>query len=1576
MPSAASRVPARRFTTALSAALGVALLGSALVPLPASAAVGSKVVINEAYLKGGSANAFYTNKFVELYNAGDTAQDLSGWSLQYRAATSTTAPNAANTLPLTGSIAAGGYYLIGLTSNGENGAPLPTADITSTGLNPGGERGQLVLANVAESLALPAGNVSDGRVVDFLGYGTATTYETAAAAVTGGNSTPNALVRTGFADTNDNSADFTNTTTVTPQGSGGSTPAPTQSPSASPSPTQSASPSPTTAPTPGIVTPIRDIQGTGATTPLAGQTVTTRGVVTAAYPTGGYNGFFIQTPGTGGVLDPATHRASDAVFVYGSAATAKVKIGEHVEVTGTAGEFSGQTQITTDAASVTVLTEQAEGVAPAQVLWPKTDEERERFEGMLLAPQGDFTVTNSYSTNQYAEVGLAAGTTPLRTPTDVARPDSPEYVAAVADNNARAVILDDGASINFLNKANQGIPLPYLSLTEPVRVGAPVTFTGPVILDYRNNAWKFQPTTQLTVDNAETVQPATFANTRTAAPAAVGGTVKISSFNVLNYFTTTAESVGCTSTYKDREGNPVTADTCPAPGPRGAADAANLKRQQDKIVAAVNGLGADVVSLEEIENSAKFGKDRDAALSTLVAALNAAAGSEQWSFVPSPAALPATEDVIRTAFIYKKAVVAPVGDSVILDDAAFRNARQPLAQAFAPVGSPDAKILAIVNHFKSKGDSNPKATGDNANGIQGAFNGDRVRQADALGTFAKDRAAAVGTEDVFLLGDFNSYAQEDPIEKLRQYGFETLEAGTGKYSYSFSGQSGSLDHVLGSASARELVTGTDIWNINAVEALALEYSRYNYNATNFYDASPYRSSDHDPVVVGLDLGDTVTPINLVGINDFHGRIDANTVKFAGTVEQLRAEYGDANSLFLSNGDNIGASVFASSYFKDEPTIDVLNALDLAASATGNHEFDQGAADLTGRVSDRADFPYLAANVFKDGKPLLPEYAIFEVDGVRVGVIGAITESTPTLVTPSGIQGIEFREPVAEVNRVVAEIDDQVDVIVAQYHEGSGTGQKTTTIEQAVAAGGPFADIVNETSPEVDAIFTGHTHQLYAWDAPIPGREGTRPIVQTGSYGENVGQIVLDVDRDGDVVDYTARNVARLVPAEKQTAAQLDTQLIDTYPRVKEVSEIVADARQRADVVGQQPVGKVTADITTAFSGGSYVDGVYTGGTRGDRTKQSALGGLVADALLDSLADADRGGAEVSFVNAGGLREELLYGTDGVITLAEANAVLPFLNNLWTTTLTGDQLRRVLEQQWGDFAQRKDAANLSLGVSENLRYTYDASRPAGERITGIWIDGAAVDPARGYRVGSFNFLLGGGDSFSVFAQGTDTRDSGLIDRDAWIAYLDENKDPGLSPDFTARGVQVSTLAQPVAAGSDVSVTVSNLDLTSLGAPANTSLDASFGAAVASTRVADLVAPTANASALAAPAATSVAVVDGSATVTVGVPADATGTLQLRLTAQPTGTAVTVPVQVAVAGDGAGTPGTGAGQGGAGQNGAGQNGAGQGGSGGAGSSTGALPVTGSDTAWMGAGVLAALALLGLGLVARRRATRQLD
>src|SRR5690606_30599819 len=200
--------------------------------------------------------------------------------------------------------------------------------------------------------------------------------------------------------------------------------------------------------------------------------------------------------------------------------------------------------------------------------------------------------------------------------------------------------------------------------------------------------------------NADEVQPAAFENTRTAAPEPVGGAVKLATFNVLNYFTTTGDQLsGCTY-YRDRDGNPITVNSgCDA---RGAANAENLARQEATIVAALSALDADVVGLEEIESSTRFGKPRDAALADLVEALNEAVGAGTWAYVPSPSAVPAGDDVIRTAFIYKPAVVELVGESVILDgSAAFSNAREPLAQAFKPVGE-DGVFVAIVNHFKSK----------------------------------------------------------------------------------------------------------------------------------------------------------------------------------------------------------------------------------------------------------------------------------------------------------------------------------------------------------------------------------------------------------------------------------------------------------------------------------------------------------------------------------------------------------------------------------------------------------------------------------------------------------------------------------------------------------------------------------------------------------------------------------------------------------------------------------------------------------------------------------------------------------
>ena len=544
--------------------------------------------------------------------------------------------------------------------------------------------------------------------------------------------------------------------------------------------------------------------------------------------------------------------------------------------------------------------------------------------------------------------------------------------------------------------------------------------------------------------------------------------------------------------------------------------------------------------------------------------------------------------------------------------------------------------------------------------------------------------------------------------------------------------------------------------------------------------------------------DPVT-LTLLNINDFHGRINGGTVAFAGTVENLRSEAGEANTLFLSAGDNIGASVFASASADDKPTIDVLNALDLSASAVGNHEFDKGLEDLTGRVDAAAGFPYLGANVYKKGttEPALDEYVVLDAAGLRVGVIGAVPVETPTLVSPDRIADLTFGDPVEAVNRVAAQLSDgnltngEADVIVAEYHEGAVEGQpEDATLEEQVAAGGAFADIATNTSDEVDAIFTGHTHKQYTW------HDGTRPIVQTGSYGETIGKVTLTVDpADDSVTSYAAELVERLEPTDTnadheisdEEQAAFEAELVAASERTAQVEQIVDDALAAAAEKGSVPVGSVVDDITTAFLGGTYGEDGYTGGERDDRMSESTLGNLVANALRDTLDEERLGGAEIGVVNPGGLRSELFYAGeegadtngDGVITYAEANAVLPFVNNLWTVTLTGRQFTQLLEQQW----QPADSSRpfLHLGLSDNVSVTLDAGAAAGKRVTSVRVDGRKLRPREEYRIGTFSFLAQGGDNFTVFEEGTDVKDSGLIDRDAWIAYLRDNA--GLAPSTT-------------------------------------------------------------------------------------------------------------------------------------------------------------------------------------------------
>ncbi|GAB2625729.1 hypothetical protein GCM10027270_10620 [Nocardioides ginkgobilobae] len=632
--------------------------------------------------------------------------------------------------------------------------------------------------------------------------------------------------------------------------------------------------------------------------------------------------------------------------------------------------------------------------------------------------------------------------------------------------------------------------------------------------------------------------------------------------------------------------------------------------------------------------------------------------------------------------------------------------------------------------------------------------------------------------------------------------------------------------------------------------------------------------------------DPVT-ITLLNINDFHGRIDANTTKFATTVEQLRADRGEANTLFLSAGDNIGASLFASSVQDDQPTIDVLNALELAASAVGNHEFDGGFADLEDRVVPASDFEILGANVYEKGTttPALDEFEVYEVAGVSVGVIGAVTQETPSLVSPGGIADLEFGDPVEAVNRVAAQLSDgdpgngEAEVIVAEYHEGAGAGTPDgSTPEEEVAAGGAFADIALQTAPEVDVIFTGHTHKEYAWE--IEGR----PVVQTGSYGANVGVVDLTVDPDtGEVSAAEGSNVAR--------AAAEDLSL----PRVAEVKEITDAALAFAAEVGNRPVSEITADITTAFAGGSYVDGRYVAGeagTRDDRSRESTLGGLVANALRDGVSDFAE--PDLGITNPGGLRAELLFAgdtssnpanTDGVVTFAEANGVLPFNNTVAIVEMTGAQIEAVLEQQWQTQADGTVSSRpyLQLGLSDNVRVTADPTAPAGERITSVRIDDEPLDPAATYTVSTLTFLAQGGDNFRAFTD-AEFVDTGLLDAQMWRDYLADNAP--LSPDFGRQQVFESGFDPSVTAGEEVAFTLGagettapvvpinakTLDLTSLGSPQNSTVSVYLRQGEEQVDIGEF------------------PVADGIAEVAFTAPSSLTGTWDVGVVAEPSGTVV--------------------------------------------------------------------------------------
>jgi predicted extracellular nuclease len=390
--------PRRRRAAATAAALvALALPTTAALTAPAAAvpSTDSRVIIDEVYGGGGNSGAAYNQDFIELYNPTDAPVSLDGWSIQYASSGGTWA-NGSQT-NLTGEIPAGGSFLVAQAVGSNTSLPaLPAPDATGT-IAMSGSGAKVALVSTTQRLSCTGTACATAAdVVDLVGWG-ASANAFLGTGPAPGTTNATSVARVEHANTVDNAADFiTGAPTPTSSGTAGEEPEPEPQPD----------------------------------------------VVAIAYPTGGFNGVYVQTAGTGGDPDAdATPGASDAVFVYSAAATRELRIGDHVEVTGQVGEYFGLTQVS--ASSWTVLAEPATAVKPTTTTWPANDAAREALEGMLLAPQGDFTVTDNYDTNFYGTIGLAAGTSPLVQPTTVGRPGSAEAAAQAADNAARAVLLDD-----------------------------------------------------------------------------------------------------------------------------------------------------------------------------------------------------------------------------------------------------------------------------------------------------------------------------------------------------------------------------------------------------------------------------------------------------------------------------------------------------------------------------------------------------------------------------------------------------------------------------------------------------------------------------------------------------------------------------------------------------------------------------------------------------------------------------------------------------------------------------------------------------------------------------------------------------------------------------------------------------------------------------------------------------------------------------------------------------------------------------------------------------------------------------
>ncbi|CAI9419167.1 bifunctional metallophosphatase/5'-nucleotidase [Nocardioides sp. T2.26MG-1] len=539
-------------------------------------------------------------------------------------------------------------------------------------------------------------------------------------------------------------------------------------------------------------------------------------------------------------------------------------------------------------------------------------------------------------------------------------------------------------------------------------------------------------------------------------------------------------------------------------------------------------------------------------------------------------------------------------------------------------------------------------------------------------------------------------------------------------------------------------------------------------------------------------------IQILGINDFHGRVEQSLSKYdlfggagelAGAVNQLRGEHPD--TVFAAAGDLIGASTFTSFIAQDKPTIDALNAAGLEVSAVGNHEFDKGYDDLLNRVMapynadtnpyGGAQWQYISANVKvkATGNPAVPESWIKDFGDVQVGFVGAVTEHLGELVSPAGIADLEVTDIVAAANKTADDLKaDGADIVVLLVHEGA-SGTDCATMDDDPAS--DFGSIITGVDDNVDAIISGHTHLAYNCKFPVAGWSGRalteRPVVSAGQYGMNLNQLVFSLDPTTQDVLGVEQNLLPLVTNK-------DGVIAPVYPTDAGVQKIVDDAVGQAEVLGAKPLGEIAAPFKLAR---------LADGTTVNRGGESTQGNMVAEVQRWATSSPEAGSAQLAVMNPGGLRQDLLglneNGYPATLTYKQAATAQPFANTLVNMDMTGAQIKTMLEQQWQPEGSSRPF--LKLGTSDGFTYTYEPAAPAGEHVQQMWLNGEPIRPAVTYSVTANSFLSSGGDNFAVFKEAATHSDTGKTDLQAMVDYLDTfASETPLEPSYQQHAVGVS------------------------------------------------------------------------------------------------------------------------------------------------------------------------------------------